>query len=65
MENQEMVSQNGLPCESAPILDQISTVNESKPLISDGKDKGFALTYLILGYGLVYVFCHFLILTAI
>ena len=60
MENQEMVSQNGLPCESAPILDQISTVNESKPLISDGKDKGFALIYLILGFGLVYVFSSFL-----
>lgn len=59
MENQEVVSQNGLPCESAPIFNQMSSLQTPKPLISDGKDKIFALIYLLLGYGLVYTFSSF------
>lgn len=59
MENQEMVSQNGLPCESAPIFDQKPSLQTAKPLLSDGIDKGFALIYLLIGYGLVYVFSSF------
>lgn len=59
MENKEMASQNGLSCESAPIFDQISSIPTSKPVIADGKDKGFAFIYLLLGYGLVYVFSSF------
>ena len=59
MKNKEMASQNGLSCESAPIFDQISSLPTSKPVIADGKDKGFAFIYLLLAYGLVYVFSSF------
>lgn len=65
MENKEMASQNGLSCESAPIFDQISSIPTSKPVIADGKDKGFAFIYLLLGYSLYMYFRHFPILTAI
>ena len=48
-------SENGLPCESAPILEE-DEWRRAKPIDADKKDKCFAWLYLLVGYGFVYTF---------
>ena len=48
-------SENGLPCESAPVFEENEWI-KAKPIEADGKDKCFALLYLLVGYGFVYTF---------
>ena len=48
-------SENSLPCESAPILEE-DEWRRAKPIDADKKDKCFAWLYLLVGYGFVYTF---------